>query len=93
MARIFKRPSGRMAERREYAPTDDVIDKIVRLASETTGKPADLSSITGDKKPGRHTTGTFDAVAFQRTKLAKHLAKQPLPGDSLAWFDHQLPVS
>tara|TARA_B100001167_G_scaffold182171_1_gene139779 strand:- start:378 stop:659 length:282 start_codon:yes stop_codon:yes gene_type:complete len=93
LARIFKRSSGRMAESREYAPTDDVIDKILSMASETTGKPADLNSITGDKKPGRHKTGTFDAVAYQRTKLAKRLAKRALPGNSPAWFDPQLPVS
>ena len=82
-----------MAESREYAPTDDVIDKILSMASETTGKPADLNSITGDKKPGRHKTGTLDAVAYQRTKLAKRLAKRALPGNSPAWFDPQLPVS
>ena len=93
LARIFKRPSGRMAERPEYAPTDDVLDKIVSMAVETTGKPADLNSITGDKEPQRHKAGTFNAVAFQRAKLAKRLAKPPLPGDSPAWFDPQLPVS
>ena len=82
-----------MAERPEYAPTDDVLDKIVSMAVETTGKPADLNSITGDKEPQRHKAGTFNAVAFQRAKLANRLAKPPLPGDSPAWFDPQLPVS
>jgi hypothetical protein len=32
-------------------------------------------------------------VAYQRAKAAKHLAKRPLPDDSPAWFDPQLPVS
>ena len=78
---------------RTRPPTDDVIDKIVSMASETIGKSADLNSITGDKKNGRHKAGMFDIVAYQRTKLANPFAKQPLPGDSPAWFDHQLPVS
>jgi hypothetical protein len=35
----------------------------------------------------------FDAVAYQRAKQAKRLAKRTLPSDSPAWFDPQLPVS
>jgi len=35
----------------------------------------------------------FDAATYQRAKAAKRLAKRPLPGDSPAWFDPQLPVS
>ena len=68
-----------MAERLEYAPaagTVDTNEKILNLAAEITGKPADLNSITGDKEPQRHKAGTFNAVAFQRAKLAKRLADE-----------------
>lgn len=92
--RIFKQPSKRMEERREYAPTDDAIEKIVSLASEITGQPADAASITrGQKYRSRNRAGMFDAVAYQRAKQAKRLAKRTLPSDSPAWFDPQLPVS
>ena len=56
-----------MAERLEYAPAADTVDtneKILNLAAEITGKPADLKTITGDKKPAgqkadpRRKTGT-----------------------------------
>ncbi|HJN82113.1 MAG: hypothetical protein QF749_11850 [Verrucomicrobiota bacterium] len=83
-----------MEERREYAPTDDAIEKIVSLASEITGQPADAASITrGQKYRSRNRAGMFDAVAYQRAKQAKRLAKRTLPSDSPAWFDPQLPVS
>ena len=45
-----------MAERLEYAPAADTVDtneKILNPAAEITGKPADLKTITGDKKAGR----------------------------------------
>ena len=79
-----------MAERPEYAPTDDVLDKIVSMAVETTGKPADLKTITGDKKPAGQKADTFDPAAYQQ---AKRLAKQPIPGGKPARFDPQIPVS
>jgi len=83
-----------MHEMHEFAPTDDVVEKIARLASETTGQPADAASITRSQdRRTRNRTGVFDAVAYQRAKAARRLAKQPLPDDSPAWFDPQLPVS
>ena len=92
--RIFKRPGERLAERRELAPTDDLVEKIARLASETTGRPADAASITrGQDRLTRDRSSVFDAAAYQRAKQAKRLAKRPLPADSPAWFDPQLPVS
>ena len=93
MSRIFKRPGERMAERLEYAPAADTVDtneKILNLAAEITGKPADLKTITGDKKPAGQKADTFDPAAYQR---AKRLAKQPNPGGKPARFDPQIPVS
>ena len=92
--RIFKRPGERMHEMHEFAPADDVVEKIARLASETTGRPADAASISqGKNRRARNRPGVFDAAAYQRAKAAKCQAKRPLPGDSPAWFDPQLPVS
>ena len=83
-----------MHEMHEFAPTDDVVEKIARLASETTGQPADAASITRSQDhQNRNRTGVFDAVAFQRAKATKRSTKRPLPDDSPAWFDPQLPVS
>ena len=92
--RIFKRPGERMHEMHEFAPADDVVEKIARLASETTGRPADAASITRPQDPPtRNRTGVFNAAEYQRAKAANRLAKRPLSGDSPAWFDPQLPVS
>ena len=90
---IFKRPGERMAQRLEYAPAADTVDineKILNLAAEITGKPADLKAITGDKKPAGQKDDSFDPAAYQR---AKRLAKQPIPGGKPARFDPQIPVS
>ena len=90
---IFKRPGERMAQRLEYAPAADTVDtneKILNLAAEITGKPADLKTITGDKKPAGQKEDSFDPAAYQR---AKRLAKQPIPGGKPARFDPQIPVS
>ena len=79
--------------RLEYAPAADTVDtneKILNLAAEITGKPADLKTITGDKKPAGQKADTFDPAAYQ---LAKRLAKQPIPGGKPARFDPQIPVS
>ncbi|MEE2943189.1 MAG: hypothetical protein VX413_07265 [Verrucomicrobiota bacterium] len=61
------------------------------MAPETTDKPADLNCIMGDNKTSKHRAGTFDAVAYRRTKLAERLTRRPLPRNSTAWFNHQLP--
>ena len=83
-----------MHEMHEFAPADDVVEKIARLASETTGRPADAASISqGQKRRARKRPDVFNAAAYQRAKAAKCQAKRPLPGDSPAWFDPQLPVS
>ncbi len=90
---IFKRPGERMAERLEYAPAADTVDtneKIVSLAADITGKPADLKSIAGNKKLAKHKAATFDPPAYQR---AKRLAKRPVSGGKPARFDPQIPVS
>ena len=90
---IFKRPGERMAQRLEYAPAADTVDtneKILNLAAEITGKPADLKTITGDKKPAGQKADTFDPAAYQR---AKRLAKRPPVGGKPARFDPQLPLS
>ena len=82
-----------MAERLEYAPAADTVDtneKILNLAAEITGKPADLKTITGDKKPAGQKDDSFDPAAYQR---AKRLAKQPIPGGKPARFDPKIPVS
>ena len=63
-----------MAERLEYAPAADTVDtneKILNLAAEITGKPADLKTITGDKKPAGQKADTFDPAAYQLAKLGK----------------------
>ena len=92
--RIFKRPGERMREMHEFAPTDDIVEKIARLSTETTGRPADAASISrGQDRRAYNRPGVFDAAAYQRAKAAKRQAKRPLPGDSPAWFDPQLPVS
>jgi hypothetical protein len=93
LSEIFKRPGERMAERLEYAPAADTVDtneKILNLAAEITGKPADLKTITGDKKPAGQKDDSFDPAAYQR---AKRLAKQPVSGGNPARFDPQIPVS
>tara|TARA_Y100001960_G_C14725461_1_gene854622 strand:- start:356 stop:607 length:252 start_codon:yes stop_codon:yes gene_type:complete len=83
-----------MREMHEFAPADDVVEKIARMASETTGRPADAASISqGQNRRTRNRPGVFDAAAYQRAKAANRQAKRPLPGDSPAWFDPQLPVS
>jgi hypothetical protein len=90
---IFKRPGERMAERLEYGPAPDTVDtneKTLNPAAEITGKPADLKTITGNKKPAGQKDDTFDPAAYQR---AKRLAKQPIPGGKPARFDPQIPVS
>ena len=89
LSRIFKRPGERVAERLEHPPTADSFDtndKIASLAAEITGKPADLKPITGDKKPAKHKTSTFDPAAYQR-------AKRSFPGSNSVRFDPQIPVS
>ena len=93
LSRIFKRPGEQTAERPGYAPEADTIDtneKILNLAAEITGKPADLKTITGDKKPAGQKADTFDPAAYQR---AKRLANRPLAGGKPARFDPQLPLS
>ena len=78
----------------EFAPSDDVVEKIARLATETTGQSADAASITRSQdRRTRNRTGVFNATVYQRAKAAKRLAKRPLPDNSPAWFDPQLPVS
>tara|TARA_B110000263_G_C14832356_1_gene295900 strand:- start:61 stop:366 length:306 start_codon:yes stop_codon:yes gene_type:complete len=72
------------------ADTVDTNEKILNPAAEITGKPADLNTITGDKKPAGQKDDTFDPAAYQR---AKRLAKQPIPGGKPARFDPQIPVS
>jgi len=82
-----------MAERLEYAPAADTVDtneKNPQTAAKITSKPADLKTITGDKKPAGQKDDTFDPAAYQR---AKRLAKQPIPGGKPARFDPQIPVS
>jgi hypothetical protein len=93
LSRIFKRPGEQTAERPGYAPEADTIDtneKILNPAAEITGKPADLKTITGDKKPAGQKDDSFDPAAYQRVK---RLAKQPIPGGKPAGFDPQIPVS
>ncbi|HJN90397.1 MAG TPA: hypothetical protein QGG93_08705 [Verrucomicrobiota bacterium] len=82
-----------MAQMLELAPSTDAVDtvdKIVSLASEITGKPADLDTITGNKTPAKHKAKSFDPAAYQRTK---RLAKLPHTRSRPARFDPQLPVS
>ena len=93
LSRIFKRPGEQTAERPGYAPAADTVDtneKILSLAAEITGEPADLKTITGDKKPAGQKADTFNPAAYQR---AKRLAKRPLVGGKPARFDPQLPLS
>ncbi len=93
LSRIFKRPGEQTAERPGYAPAADTVDtnkKILSLAAEITGEPADLKTITGDKKPARQKADKFDPAAYQR---AKRLAKQSIPHGKPARFDPQIPVS
>ena len=78
-----------MAEMLEHAPAADTVDtneKIVSLAADITGKPADLKSIAGNKKLAKHKADTFDPPAYQR---AKRLVSSGKP----ARFDSQIPVS
>ncbi len=93
LSRIFKRPGEQTAERPGYVPEADTIDtneKILSPAAEITAEPADLKTITGDKKPAEQKGDTFDPAAYQR---GKRLAKQPIPGGKPARFDPQIPVS
>ena len=93
LSRIFKRPGEQTAERPGYAPAADTVDtneKILSLAAEITGEPADLKTITGDKKPAGQKADKFDPAAYQR---AKRLAKQSIPHGKPARFDPQIPVS
>ena len=93
LSRIFKRPGEQIAERLEYTPPADTVDtndRILSLAAEITGKPADLKSIIGDKKPAKHKAGTFVPAAYQRAKL---LARRPVSGGNTVRFEPQIPVS
>ena len=93
LSRIFKRPGEQTAERPGYAPAADTVDtneKILSLAAEITGEPADLKTITGDKKPAGQKADTFDPAAYQR---AKRLTKQSIPRGKPARFEPQIPVS
>ena len=90
LSRIFKRPGEQTAERPGYAPAADTNEKILSLAAEITGEPADLKTITGDKKTAGQKADTFDPAAYQR---AKRLAKRPPVGGKPARFDPQLPLS
>ncbi|MEC9080865.1 MAG: hypothetical protein VYE44_03740 [Verrucomicrobiota bacterium] len=91
--RIFKRPTAKIEEQFVSKPTGDTIDKILSLASETTGRPADRDSIAASQKNQRQPLGIFNAAAFQRVKLAKRIAKSSVPDNSPAWFDPQLPIT
>ena len=82
--------TGSEAGIRPAADTVDTNEKILNPAAKITGKPVDLKTITGDKKPAGQKGDTFDPAAYQR---AKRLAKQPIPGGKPARFDPQIPVS
>ncbi|HJO09777.1 MAG TPA: hypothetical protein QGH16_07990 [Verrucomicrobiota bacterium] len=93
LSKIFRRPGERMAQMLDLAPSSDAVetvDKIVSLASEITGKPADLDTITGNKTLAKHKADTFDPAAYQR---AKRLAKRPHSRSRPTRFNPQLPVS
>ena len=90
---IFKQPGSEWLRGWNTPPAADTVDtneKILNPAAKITGKPVDLKTITGDKKPAEQKGDTFDPAAYQR---AKRLAKQPIPGGKPARFDPQIPVS
>ena len=88
-----------MDEHRQPSAVGDTISNIAALSSELSGESLDRNALIQAQKDkenearAKSTPGIFEAVAYQRAKQAKRLAKRPLPAENVAWFDRQLPTS
>ena len=99
ISRMMKRPGDRVDKRRQPSAVGDTISNIAALSSELSGESLDRNALIQAQKDkeneaqAKRTPGIFEAVAYQRAKQAKRLAKRPLPADNAAWFDRQIPTS